>query len=100
MLFRSFTRELVAEKAHAHGWEFRESDGHVEQQFKAMLFGSAGLSGDKKIIAAAQDMFAKFAAGDKSAIHPNIRGSVYAMVLKYGGAKEVSLNFRTSFSAH
>lgn len=96
----SFTRELVADKAHAHGWEFKESDGHVEQQFKAMLFGSAGLSGDKKIIAAAQDMFANFAAGDKSAIHPNIRGSVYAMVLKYGGAKEVGLNFRMFRNAH
>lgn len=85
----SFHRELVSEKAHKFGWEFKDSDEHVMQQFKAMLFGSAGLTGDKIIIKAAQDMFSKFAAGDKSAIHPNIRGSVYAMALKYGGKKEV-----------
>jgi len=34
-------------------------------------------------------MFGKFAAGDKKAIHPNIRGSVYAIVLEDGGEKEV-----------
>lgn len=85
----SFRRELISEKAHQFGWEFNENDEHIMQQFKAMLFGSAGLSGDKVIVKAAQDMFAKFAGGDKTAIHPNIRSSVYAIVLKYGGKKEV-----------
>ncbi|KAL7805068.1 aminopeptidase 2 [Trichoderma aethiopicum] len=85
---RSFLRELVSAKAHQLGWEFSDSDGHVEQQFKATLFGSAGLSGDETIIAASKDMFAKFIAGDKSAIHPNIRKSVFAIALKYGGKEE------------
>ncbi|KAF7877588.1 hypothetical protein EAF04_001263 [Stromatinia cepivora] len=87
----SFQRELTSENAHKFGWEFKDSDEHVQQQFKAMLFGSAGTSGDKIIIKAAQDMFAEFAEGDKSAIHPNIRGSVYAIVLKYGGKKEYDI---------
>jgi aminopeptidase 2 len=84
-----FLRDLVSPKAHEVGWTFSESDGHVAQQFKAMLFGSAGLSGDEKIIAAAKEMFAKYMAGDKAAIHPNIRGSVFSMALKYGGKEEV-----------
>lgn len=88
----TFLRDLVSPKAHKAGWEFADSDDHIQQQFKAMLFGSAGLAGDKVIIKAAQDMFAKFAAGDKSAIHPNIRGSVFGMALKYGGNNEVSLS--------
>jgi aminopeptidase 2 len=86
----AFQRDLASEKAHKYGWEFKDSDDHIQQQFKAMLFGSAGLPGDKKVIAAAQDMFAKFAAGHKTAIHPNIRGSVFSIVVKYGGKKEVS----------
>lgn len=92
----TFQRDLVSDRAHKAGWEFKDSDSHIEQQFKAVLFGSAGMSGDKKIIKAAQDMFAKFAEGDKSAIHPNIRGSVFGMALKYGGKKEVSLIFVSS----
>ncbi|KAK1769668.1 mitochondrial aminopeptidase 2 [Phialemonium atrogriseum] len=95
----AFQRELVSARAHKLGWEFSDKDGHIEQQFKALLFGSAGLCGDETIIKAAKDMFGKFMAGDKSAIHPNIRGSVFGMALKYGGKDEYEsiLNFyRTS----
>lgn len=51
-----FSRELTSAKAHAFGWKFSEGDDHIEQQFKAMLFGSAGLSGDKEVIKAAKDV--------------------------------------------
>lgn len=85
----SFQRDLVSQKSHQKGWEFKDDDDHIEQQFKGMLFGSAGMAGDAKIKKAAKDMFEKFAAGDKTAIHPNIRGSVFGMALKYGGKREV-----------
>ncbi|KAG9236474.1 peptidase family M1-domain-containing protein [Amylocarpus encephaloides] len=91
----SFQRDLVSEKAHEAGWEFKESDDHIEQQFKAMLFGSAGMSGDAVVKKAAKEMFTKFAAGDKSAIHPNIRGSVFGMALKYGGKDEYEVILNT-----
>lgn len=84
----AFVKELVSERAHKLGWTFSDKDGHVEQQFKAMLFGAAGMAGDEEIIAAAKGMFAKYKAGDKSAIHPNIRGSVFSIALKYGGKEE------------
>lgn len=86
---QKFQRDLTSPKAHQMGWEFSDKDGHVEQQFKAMLFGTAGLSGDETIIQAAKEMFSKFMGGDKSAIHPNIKGSVFSIVLKYGGKEEV-----------
>ncbi len=85
---KAFQRELVAPKAHEKGWSFGPEDGHIESQFKALLFGSAGLAGDGQIIKAAQDMFKKWAAGDRKAIHPNIRGSVYAIALQNGGDQE------------
>ncbi|KAI0842175.1 peptidase family M1-domain-containing protein [Hypoxylon sp. FL0890] len=91
----AFVKDLVSERAHKLGWTFSDKDGHVEQQFKAMLFGAAGMAGDQKIITAAKEMFKKYMAGDKSAIHPNIRGSVFSMALKYGGQEEYEavLNF-------
>lgn len=96
---KKFQLNLVREKAHAKGWSFAPNEDHIQAQFKALLFGSAGLSGDPKIIDAAQAMFREFAAGDKTAIHPNIRASVYAIVLRNGGEKEydVILNeYRTA----
>lgn len=85
---KAFQRELTGKKSHELGWTFKESDGHIEQQFKALLFGSAAASEDEKAKAAAFDMFEKFVSGDRAALHPNLRGSVYAVVLTYGGEKE------------
>ena len=85
---KAFQRDLASTKAHEKGWSFGPNEDHIEAQFKGLLFGSAGLAGDKKVVKAAQDMFAKFANGDKKAIHPNIRGSVYGIVLQNGGSKE------------
>ncbi|KAJ5633658.1 hypothetical protein N7528_001500 [Penicillium herquei] len=85
---KAFQRALVSNKAHELGWEFSENDDHILQQFKALMFGSAGMADDPVVIKAARDMFARFAAGDVSAIHPNIRGSVFTIVLKHGGVKE------------
>ncbi|TQS36621.1 hypothetical protein Golomagni_02922 [Golovinomyces magnicellulatus] len=90
-----FQRDLVSERAHKAGWQFKESDGHIEQQFKAGLFGNAGMSGDAEVIDAARQMFAKFASGDASAIHPNLRGSVFGIVLKYGGKEEYDIILNT-----
>lgn len=85
---RKVQLNLVAHKAHELGWDFKDTDGHIEQQFKASMFGNAGIAGDEKIVKAAQDMFRKFKGGDRSAIHPNIRSSVYSIVLKNGGEEE------------
>ena len=96
---KKFQLSLCADKAHEIGWDFKESDGHIEQQFKALLFGSAGLCGDEKIKAASFEMLKKFAGGDRSAIHPNIRGSVYAICLTYGGAEEFEIILKEYRSA-
>lgn len=85
---KAFQRRLVSPKAHARGWSFADDEDHVQAQFKAMLFGSAGLTGDEEVIKAAQSMFRDFAAGNRGAIHPNIRASVYAIALQNGGEAE------------
>ncbi len=95
----AFQRSLCSPMAHKLGWTFSDSDGHIEQQFKSMMFGTAGLNGDKTIIAAAKDMFNRFMAGDALAIHPNIRGSVFGMALKYGGKEEVCVGAVCNLSA-
>lgn len=99
---KMFQRNLVSEKAHAKGWSFSPDEDHIQAQFKALLFGSAGLSGDPKVIDAAQSMFKNFTAGDRKAIPPNIRGSIYAIVLRNGGDNEYNAildEYRTAENA-
>ncbi|KAF1998041.1 hypothetical protein P154DRAFT_536680 [Amniculicola lignicola CBS 123094] len=85
---KQFQLDLTSDKAHELGWEFTDADGHIEQQFKSLMFGAAGVAKDKVIIKAALDMFSKFKKGDEAAIHPNLRGSVYAIALANGGKEE------------
>ncbi|KAF2474722.1 uncharacterized protein BDR25DRAFT_311156 [Lindgomyces ingoldianus] len=99
---KKFQLDLSKDKAHELGWTFSEQDGHLEQQFKGMMFGSAGIAEDETIVKAALYMFNKFKAGNSSAIHPNLRGSVYAIALSNGGKEEYdailyqALNAQTS----
>lgn len=88
-------KELFSPVAHKLGWTFSDSDGHIEQQFKALMFNASGYAGDETIIAAAKDMFKRFMDGDKSAIHPNIRSAVFQINLRHGGEAEVSFGLCT-----
>ena len=44
---KAFQRDLISDKAHKAGWQFSEGEDHIQQQFKALLFGSAGSAGDQ-----------------------------------------------------
>lgn len=81
----------MSAKARSEGWTFSPDEDHVQAQFKALLFLTAGTSGDPTVIKAAQDMFAAFAAGDRKAIHPNIRPGVFTIALQNGGEKEYEI---------
>ncbi|WPH01164.1 aminopeptidase 2 [Acrodontium crateriforme] len=99
---KAFQRDLVSSTSHKLGWTFSDNDGHIEQQFKALMFSNAANAGDEKTQAAAFEMFEKFIAGDRSALHPNLRGGVYAAVLSNGGEKEynaVVKEYETSTTA-
>lgn len=91
---KKFQRELFSPLAHRVGWDIKKEDNDILQQLKSLAFAQAGYSGDEKVVAAAKEMFKKFADGDVDAINPNIRGPVYSIVLMYGennGEKEVRL---------
>lgn len=48
---KAFQKVLVSPQAHEIGWEFKDSDSHLLQQKKALMFGVAGLAGDEKYAA-------------------------------------------------
>lgn len=92
---KAVLRDLTSERAHKLGWQFEEGEDSNMQQFKALMFANAGAGGDEKVVAAAKDMFARFAEGDHDAIHPNIRGGVFGIVLQDGGKKEYDIILNT-----
>lgn len=84
----SFHRSIVARRAYELGWQFGPEDGHIEQQFKTLMFSAACQAGDEKAVSAARDMFERFKNGEREAIQPNIRLAVFSAVLHRGGKEE------------
>ena len=90
---KAVTRSLVADKCHKLGWEFSSSESFLEQRLKSLLFGSAASSDDETVVSAAKKMFADYVAGDKSAIYPDLRSSVFHCVASHGGETEFNQLF-------
>ncbi|CCG82092.1 Aminopeptidase 2 [Taphrina deformans PYCC 5710] len=94
--FKTFKRELFSAPASAIGHTFTgNEDDFVEDQLKSLLFASAASAEDKKTVEAAKKMFESFAAGNKDAIHPNLRASVFKTALKTGGEAEYEVLLET-----
>lgn len=79
-----FTLDLIDETLKQYGWEFSDNDSFSDQQLKISLFSAAAVAGHKDVVKYSQDAFKAFVNGDKKAIHPNIRNSVYNAVAKRG----------------
>lgn len=77
----AYTRSLVSPMVKRLGWEFKDSDDYLTVQLRALLISAAGNAGDKEVVAEAKSQFAKFAAGEKAAIHPNLRRAVFSIVI-------------------
>jgi aminopeptidase 2 len=88
----AFTRDLAAPKAKSLGWNIAADEDHIRRRFKALMFASAGIADDPEIVSAAKEMFSRWVAGEKAAIHPDLRSAVFGIALKNGGKAEVSPN--------
>ncbi len=64
-------------------WEASPRSSHSDALLKVLILSSLGKYGDKKTIARAQKMFTNFGK-----IPADLRGVVYSLVAKHGGAKE------------
>ncbi|KAI5969501.1 APE2 [Candida margitis] len=82
-----FTRDLIGDKLKEIGWDFKSTDSFADQQLKTSLFASAANSDDPKAVEFAKDAFKKFVAGDKKAIHPNLRATIFNVNAKNGDEK-------------
>ncbi|RGP77469.1 aminopeptidase [Fusarium longipes] len=85
---KAFQRDLVSKKANEIGWNISSSDDFTAQRFKALMFGKAAIVEDEATKKAAFELFEKFISGDREAVQPNLRSSVFGVVLSYGGEAE------------
>ncbi len=82
------TLSLVSEKLHKVGWKFSRDDSYLELKLKSLLFDAAASSEDEVIISASNKIFADYVAGDKNAIYPDVKSTIFRCVASHGGEEE------------
>lgn len=97
---RAFIRSLYARQVAALGFEPRASEGDKVSLMRPLILGMAGKCGDENVLKEARARFDRFIAGDSAAIHPNLRGVVYSLVIRNGGQAEFDqvLNLYQTFT--
>ncbi|KAG0676788.1 Aminopeptidase 2 mitochondrial [Pichia californica] len=85
---KALTGDLVTAKCHNSGWVFKADEPFLEQRLKALLYAAAVGSGDEKTVQFAKDAFKSYIDGDKNAIHPNLRATIFNTVAAKGGEEE------------
>ncbi|KAI8089940.1 aminopeptidase [Halteromyces radiatus] len=78
---KALRKSLFAPVAHRLGWEFAETDDYLTNILRVLALTNAGRSNDTTTVTEAKKRFDKFVAGDMDALHPNLRGPVYGIVL-------------------
>lgn len=82
---RKFTLKLVTAAVDKVGWSFGPHDDFLTGQIRALLINTAGLQGHQGVIDEANKQFKAYKSGDKKAIHPSLRSSVFNIAVRYGG---------------
>lgn len=85
---RGFIRSLYARQVAALGFEPRAGEGDKTSLLRPLILGMSGKCGDEVVLTEARARFDRFVSGDSSAIHPNLRGVVYNLVIRTGGQAE------------
>ena len=84
-----FALELTTPAAEKIGWEFSQNEDYLTTQLRKLLISMAGLAGHEGIIAQARRRFELWSTGkDKSAVHTNLRSSIFGIVISEGGRPE------------
>ncbi len=83
-LFKKFGREFLKLHVESVGFEPRTGESHEDTMARSLVLASAASFGDKKVIAYAQELFAK---RNVVAINPDLRGFVYGAVAANGTKK-------------
>lgn len=83
----AYNRALLATVAKKVGWKKKPNESHASTLLRSIVLASYGTFGDEATITKAQELFAKRVRGIET-IDSDLRGVVYNLVARNGGAKE------------
>ncbi|OKL55359.1 hypothetical protein UA08_09404 [Talaromyces atroroseus] len=85
---QEFKRQLIGPKAYKQGWILNKRESYDTGKLRSLLLSKFALVGDIETPKAALEMFTQYRAGDKTAIHPDLRTAAFASVVCSGSEIE------------
>lgn len=90
----SLIRHLCQKPLKVLGFEpAEEGEPEITGLLRALIIGLAGRHNDQGVIAEAKERFSDFLQGKTGRIHPNLRGTVFGIVVRSGGVAEFDAVF-------
>ncbi|KAJ9085937.1 hypothetical protein DSO57_1009263 [Entomophthora muscae] len=85
---KSLLKNLFNKVVRKLGWEFQLGESKLDGLMRDLAIGNVGLCGDYEVLEEARRRFNLFLGGDPTALHPDLRSTVYHIVLNLGGDSE------------
>ncbi|KAI0064922.1 leucyl aminopeptidase [Artomyces pyxidatus] len=86
-LLNAFRKQLFAPLVKKLGYEYSTADTADITQLRTLAIGQAARAGDPAVVKELQDRFAKYVAGDKSAIPADLLNVTFNAAVVHGGAE-------------
>lgn len=77
--FDAYGRDLLGGAASRSGWDPKPGESHLDSLKRSTVLSRLGHHSDRKVLAAATTRFARYLK-DPASLHPDLRGTVYALV--------------------
>jgi hypothetical protein len=86
---KALTRSLFSKLVIKLGWEYKKDETHLTALLRTLAISAAGKSEDPATVTEAKKRFQAYVANPQgNAIHPNLRGAVFSIILKNGDEKD------------
>ena len=84
----AFRRFLYTPIAKRLGLDYEDNEGPDITQLRTITVSGAAAAGEEAVLAELKTRFAKYVAGDETAVPSDLYGTTFAHVVKYGGKEE------------
>ena len=85
---RAMIRTLCKQQVSKLGFDFKPNENDVTGLLRVLVVSLAGRNKDEQVVQECKKRFENFFAGNESAIHPNLRGTVFRIAVENGSLDE------------
>ena len=90
---KSFILSIYFNQISKFSFQVTPGESEKEVLLRPLILGMAGKCGHESVLQEARELFDKFCSGDYSSIHPNLRSTIFNLVMSSGSHSEFDKMF-------